>query len=144
MNMITGISKKYVWFKCWKLIQQMQLSWRFSVVMILKISPQGELLCEIQSTWNHIQYALKTPHVAELLTVDSSAAPWVKSSMMSNRHLIEIWIEKFFDLVTLTIDLCPWPRYPLTWPTCQNSRHTHTDTQTMLKLLHLTRHRCGM
>ena len=49
----------------------------------------------------------------------------------------------FFDLMTLTFDLWPWPRYPSTWPPCRKSRlsvcpfarqsgnrHTHTQTDT--------------
>ena len=52
-------------------------------------------------------YALKTPQVV-FLTVYSSTAPCVKSSMFSKRHAIEIPIEAFFDLVTLIFDLWPW------------------------------------
>ena len=58
------------------------------------------------------------------------------------------------DLWPMTLTWWPWPRYPSTWPTCQNSglyvcqfgrkreSHTHTHTyththrRTMPKLLH--------
>ena len=67
----------------------------------------------------------------------------------------------FLVLVTLTVDLWPWPTnltYKLDlsiWPPCQNSgpndcpftreskTHTHTHTQIMPKLLHLSRRWCG-
>ncbi len=57
------------------------------------------------------------------------------------------------------LDLQIWPIYPSTWPTCRNSslyvcpfgresgnRQTdwQTHRQTMSKLLHPTRHRCGL
>ncbi len=48
-------------------------------------------------------YALNTPHVAVFI-VDSPATPSLKSSI-SGRHSIEVPIETFFDLVTLTFDL---------------------------------------
>ncbi len=59
-------------------------------------------------------YALKTPNAAVFLTV-------ILLSQFSWRHSVKIPSETFFDLVILTFDLWPWPRYPFTWLTCRNS-----------------------
>ncbi len=68
--------------------------------------------------------ALKTPrivYVQSYSSVASLASPSMKSSMISKSDSIKIPIKTFFDLLTLTFDLWPWPRYSSTWPKCQYS-----------------------
>ncbi len=97
-------------------------------------------------------YALKTPHIVAFLTV-------ILLSRFPRGHPIEIPIETFLTLwpwpMTLTyklnLDILPLDLYTKI-QVCMSVRlvvrvvpHTYTDTQnTMSKLLHPTRHRCGV
>ncbi len=72
-------------------------------------------------------YALKTPHIVFLPVIylnsffGMSQDDRVRVTMLSEVNGTFPWT--FFDLVTLTYDLglLTWPRYPSTWPPCQNS-----------------------
>ena len=119
---------------------------------------RNPILFLLTSTWNSnvitlkkTAYNLKKTNVVFLSVVFLSsylAGPWTR--------LLSQWIVPMNIFWPRDLDLWTWPRYPSTWHPYQNSSlyvcsfslesetDTQTDRQTISKLLHSSRHRCGV